>query len=118
MAVDLFKKIDNTVLDLQASQNQTYEGLLEKLAQLLRHDDLQPFNEALTQNIDLEQFLEASYATQQGMFGTSKLQWTGNDKKDLGLKYALVQKLGDDTSYASNFAYEFFSSRDNKIGCV
>ena len=32
MAVDLFKKIDNTVLDLQASQNQTYEGLLEKLA--------------------------------------------------------------------------------------
>lgn len=107
------------MLDLQASQNQTYEGLLEKLAQLLRHDDLQPFNEALTQNIDLEQFLEASYATQQGMFGTSKLQWTGNDKKDLGLKYALVQKLGDDTSYASNFAYEFFSSRDNKIiSCI
>ena len=119
MAVDLFKKIDNTVLDLQASQSQTYEGLLEKLAQLLRHEDLQPFNEALTQNIDLEKFLEASYATQKGMSGTSKLQWTGDDEQDLGLKYALIQKIGNDTSYAFNYAYEFFSSRDNKtISCI
>lgn len=119
MAVDLFKKIDNTVLDLQASQSQTYEGLLEKLAQLLRHEDLQPFNEALTQNIDLEKFLEASYATQKGMSGTSKLQWSGDDEQDLGLKYALIQKIGNDTSYAFNYAYEFFSSRDNKtISCI
>lgn len=119
MAVDLFKKIDNTLLDLQASQSQTYEGLLEKLAQLLRHEDLQPFNKILTKNINLEQFLESSYATQQGMSGTSKLQWTGDDEHDLGLKYALIQKLGNDTSYAFNFAYEFFSSRDNKIiSCI
>jgi len=119
MAVDLFKKIDNTVLDLQASQSQTYEGLFEKLAQLLRHEDLQPFNKILTKNIDLEQFLEASYATQKGMSGTSKLQWTGDDEHDLGLKYALIQKIGNDTSYAFNYAYEFFSSRDNKtISCI
>ncbi|MER2164956.1 MAG: hypothetical protein ABS921_12610, partial [Psychrobacter alimentarius] len=108
MAVDLFKKIDNTLLDLQASQSQTYEGLLEKLAQLLRHEDLQPFNEVLTENINLEQFLEVSYATQQGMAGTSKLQWSGDDENDLGLKYALVQKLGNNTDYASNFAHVFF----------
>lgn len=119
VAVDLFKKIDNTLLDLQASQSQTYEGLLEKLAQLLRHEDLQPFNKILTKNVNLEQFLESSYATQQGMSGTSKLQWTGDDEHDLGLKYALIQKLGNDTSYAFNFAYEFFSSSDNKIiSCI
>lgn len=119
MAVDLFKKIDNTLLDLQASQSQTYEGLFEKLAQLLRHEDLQPFNEILTKNINLEKFLEASYATQQGMWGTSKLQWTGDDEYDLGLKYALVQKLGNDTDYASTFADEFFNSRDSKIiSCI
>lgn len=92
MAVDLFKKIDNTVLDLQASQSQTYEGLLENLAQLLSHEDLQPFNETLTKNINLEQFLEASYATQQGMFGTSKLQWTGSDEQDLGTKVCISSK--------------------------
>ncbi|WP_367110831.1 TIR domain-containing protein [uncultured Psychrobacter sp.] len=115
MAVDLFKKIDNTVLDLQASQSQTYEGLLEKLAQLLRHEDLQAFNKTLTRNVNLEEFLEASYATQQGMVGTSKLQWTGDEEHDLGLKYALIQKLGNDTDYASTFAHVFFNSRDRKI---
>ena len=32
---------------------------------------------------------------------------------------ALIQKIGNDTSYAFNYAYEFFSSRDNKtISCI
>ena len=115
MAVDLFKKIDNTVLDLQASQSQTYEGLLEKLAQLLRHQDLNQFNSTLTKNVDLEQFLNDSYATRLGMSGTGKLQWTGDESYDLGLKYELVQKIANDTDYAFTFAQEFFSSRDNKI---
>lgn len=119
MAIDLFKKIDNTVLDLQASHSQTYEGLLEKLALLLSHEDLDPFNEELIKNIDLDKFLKNSYATQKGLVGTSKLLWTGDDDYDLGLKYLLVQKLGSDLDYAPAFAHEFFSSRDRKtISCI
>lgn len=119
MSIDLFKKIDNTALDLQASHSQTYEGLLEKLALLLRHEDLDSFNEELIKNIDLDEFLKNSYATQQGFVGTSKLLWTGDDDYDLGLKYLLVQKIGNDLDYASIFAHEFFSSRDRKtISCI
>lgn len=119
MAVDLFKKIDNTVIDLQASHGQTYDGLLKKLAQLLRHEDLERFNSVLTKNVDFEDFLVDSHATSLGMRGTSNLQWTGNDEYDLGLKYILVQKIGNDPDFASSFAYEFFSSRDNKmISCI
>ena len=88
MSVDLFKKIENTVLDLQASHSQTYDGLLKKLAQLLQHRDLEKFNSVLTRNVNFENFLVASHATSLGMRGTSKLQWTGNDDYDLGLKYA------------------------------
>jgi len=119
MSVDLFKKIENTVLDLQASHSQTYDGLLKKLAQLLQHRDLEKFNSVLTRNVNFENFLVASHATSLGMRGTSKLQWTGNDDYDLGLKYILVQKIGNDSDFAYEFAYEFFSSRDNKmISCI
>lgn len=119
MAVDLFKKIDNTVLDLQASHSQTYDGLLKKLAQLLRHDDLERFNSVLIKNVNFEDFLVDSHATSLGMRGTSNLQWTGKDEYDLGLKYILVQKIGNDSDFASSFAHEFFSSRDNKmVSCI
>lgn len=119
MAVDLFKKIDNTVLDLQASHSQTYDGLLKKLAQLLRHEDLERFNSVLTKNVNFEDFLVDSHATSLGMRGTSNLQWTGKDEYDLGLKYILVQKIGNDSDFASSFAHEFFSSRDNKmVSCI
>lgn len=36
MSKDIFADINNVVLDLQASQAQTYERPLKKLAQLLR----------------------------------------------------------------------------------
>lgn len=119
MAVDLFKKIDNTVIDLQASHSQTYDGLLKKLAQLLRHEELERFNSVLTKNVNFEDFLVDSHATSLGMRGTSNLQWTGKDEYDLGLKYILVQKIGNDSDFASGFAHEFFSSRDNKmVSCI
>ena len=119
MAVDLFKKIDNTVLDLQASHSQTYDGLFEKLARLLRHESLQKFNSVLTKNVDYADFLVDSHATSLGMRGSSKLQWTGNDEYDLGLKYILIQKIGNDSDFAVDFSHEFFSSSDNKIiSCI
>ena len=45
MAQDIFGEINNAVLDLQSSQLQTYERPMKKLAQLLRHPDLESYNE-------------------------------------------------------------------------
>jgi len=56
MAKDLFSEINNAVLDLQSSQLQTYERPLKKLAQLLRHPDLEPYNVELTEGLDVEEF--------------------------------------------------------------
>lgn len=121
MAVDLFKRIDNTVLDLQASHGQTYDGLFKKLARLLQHENLEEFNKVLIRNVDYPSFLVDSHATNlgRGMRGTSTLQWTGNDEYDLGLKYILIQKIGNDSDFAVEFSNEFFSSSDNKItSCI
>lgn len=73
----------------------------------------------LTKNVDYADFLVDSHATSLGMRGSSKLQWTGNDEYDLGLKYILIQKIGNDSDFAVDFSHEFFSSSDNKIiSCI
>lgn len=112
MASDLFKKIDNAVLDLQASQPQTYEGLLSKLAQLLRHPDLEPYNQKLIDGVDLESFLNKE--GDDSSFHDRSLRWTGDDNYDLGLKYLLIQKFADGR-YASSFCHTYFDSPDRKI---
>lgn len=108
MSNDLFKKIDNTILDLQASQLQTYEACLQKLVRLLNHSDLQPYNQKLTQNIDLDDFLKKSETTQGGMVGSARLLWTDDDEHNLALQYLLIQKLAIDEGFAVNFSYNYY----------
>lgn len=112
MATDLFKKIDNTVIDLQASQMQTYEGLLERLAKLLNHEDLKTYNQELTKNVDLDAFLNKE--DEESSFIDKDLKWTGDDDYDLGLKYLLIQRFALH-NYASNFCHRYFDSSDRKI---
>mgnify|MGYP001581986444 CR=1 FL=1 len=92
MTNDLLKKIDNTVLDLHGSHFQTYDALLQKIARLLRHDELEAYNQKLIENIDLEDFLQRSFKSQGGMAGSASLEWSQDDDKNLGLQYLLIQK--------------------------
>jgi hypothetical protein len=107
---NILKKIDNTVLDLQASHYQTYESELKKLARLLNDETLYKFNKALIENVNLEEFLVKSAKTQGSMVGSAKLEWPDDDIKSLGLKYLLIQKLGNDENFAFNFSHTFYSS--------
>jgi hypothetical protein len=60
---DIFKQINNALLDLQASDLQSYPSVLRRLGRHLQNPDLQAFNEILIKNIDLDDFLERSEAT-------------------------------------------------------
>ncbi|HBZ7840733.1 TPA: TIR domain-containing protein, partial [Klebsiella pneumoniae] len=88
MSKDIFADINNVVLDLQASQAQTYERPLKKLAQLLKHPDLEPYNKDLVADLD----------------------WPEDPRKELGLTLLLIWKLGADPSYAVHFSINFFYS--------
>lgn len=110
MAQDIFGEIKNAVLDLQNSQLQTYERPLKKLAQLLRHIDLEPYNEELTKEVDLDAFIEASKKTGGSMVGSAQLAWPDDPKKTMGLTLLLIEKLANDPSYAINFGHHFFYS--------
>jgi predicted nucleotide-binding protein len=107
---NIFKKIDNTLLDLQAAHLQTYESELKKLARLLKDESLEVKNTELIENIDLETFLENSEKTQGGMIGSAKLEWPENDIEVLGLKYLLIQRFGSEENFALNFSYMYYHS--------
>lgn len=110
MAQDIFGEINNAVLDLQNSQLQTYERPLKKLAQLLRHTDLEPYNEELTKEVDLDAFIAESEKTGGSMVGSAQLAWPDDPKKTMGLTLLLIEKLANDPSYATNFGHHFFYS--------
>jgi predicted nucleotide-binding protein len=110
MAQDIFGEINNVVLDLQNSQLQTFERPLKKLAQLLRHTDLEPYNEELTKEVDLDAFIAESEKTGGSMVGSAQLAWPDDHKKTMGLTLLLIEKLADDPSYATNFSHHFFYS--------
>ena len=84
MANDIFGEINNAALDLQNSQLQTYERPLKKLAQLLRHRDLEPYNDELTKDVDLEAFIAESEKTGGSMVGSAQLAWPDDSKKTMG----------------------------------
>lgn len=114
MTQDIFGEINNAILDLQNSQLQTYERPLKKLGQLLRHTDLEPYNEELTEEVDFDAFIAESEKTGGSMVGSAQLAWPDDLKKTMGLTLLLIDKLANDPRYAINFSHHFFYS-GNKI---
>lgn len=118
MAQDLFSEINNAVLDLQASQLQTYERPLKKLAQLLKHPDLEHYNSELTAGLDLEAFLAESEKTGGSMAGSAQLVWPEDSKQELGMTLLLIEKMGADPGYAIAFSNHFFYSGKKMISGI
>jgi hypothetical protein len=106
---DLFTRINNAVLDLQSADYQTFQKPLKDLARLLKHDDLEAFNERLTGHLDVEAFLK-SQDTRQGMVGTDVLDWPDNPDDVLGLTWLLIQKFANDTSFIEDFSHTYYHS--------
>ena len=111
----LFRQINNAVLDLQAADFQTYGHPIKKLARLLETEDLQKFNENLTDGIDLEGFLEKGMASQSSMAGSARLDWPEREAEAIGLQFLLIQKFGENPDYMLNFAHTFYNGGSRKI---
>jgi hypothetical protein len=118
MAIDLFSQINNSVLDLQGAQLQTFERPLKKLASLLHHPDLEAVNSVLTASVDLEGFLEASESTSGGMVGSASLLWPDDHEQTLGLTLLLIDKLAADSDYVINFGHHYFYSGNKVISAI
>ncbi|QJT31753.1 hypothetical protein E4186_17325 [Aeromonas media] len=118
MPQDIFSEINNAVLDLQASQLQTYERPLKRLDQLLKHPELESHNAVITIGLDLDAFIKESDQTGGSMVGSSRLVWPDDPKQALGLTLLLIEKLGDDPNFAINFSHNFFYSGKKIIASI
>lgn len=110
---DLFRQINNSVLDLQRAEYQTYQRPLKTLARLLRHDELTTVNDSLTKDVDLEAFLAASEETGGSMVGSHQLAWPDDPKKALGLQLLLIEKMGLNPDDAFHVSHRFYYSGSN-----
>lgn len=116
--LDLFDQINNAVLDLQNSHLQTYERPIRTLASLLDHADLASANAKLIDGLDLEAFLEESFATRGGMVGSARLVWPSSREKSLGLVLLLIRKFAEDPDYMVNFGHTYCYSGRKIIGDI
>lgn len=112
---NLFRQINNAVLDLQSSDLQSYATPLKRLGRLLQHPDLETSNASLTQNLDLDSFIKASEATQGGMVGSATLQWPEDDLQILGLKLLLILRFSENPEFMTTIGYQFFYTGSRKI---
>lgn len=104
----IFKQINNAVLDLQASDFQSYKRPIRNLARLLQEPALEQINRQLTAGLDLNRFIEDSEKTQGSMVGSADLLWPDDPAQALGLTYLLICKFGEDPDYLFNFGHTFY----------
>lgn len=109
-AVDLFAQINAAVLDMQASEYQSYERPLRRLGQLLNHADLEAVNLALTEGLDYEAFLAESEETGGGMVGSHRLVWPEDQSQQLGMMLLVLKDLAARPDYALDFCHQYFYS--------
>lgn len=107
---DLFEQINNALIDLQASNFQTFARPLKALAKLLRHEDLADTNARLTEGLDLENFLSKAEKTATGMAGSASLPWPDDELQILGLSYLLVQQFAANPNDLLNFGRSYIDS--------
>lgn len=112
---DLFKEINNAVLDIQAASYQNADRPLKRLAQLLKNSELGVINQQLTVGVDLDKFISASENTGGSMVGSHKLIWPDDRREDLGLRLLLIRKIGEDSNFAFQFSHRFYASGSSKV---
>lgn len=115
--MDLFKKIDHAVLDLQGSQLQTYDRPLKTLARLLENADLEVSNNELTKDLNLDEFL-AKQENEGSMVGSDRLEWPDEPEKVMGLTLLLIRKFADDPRWMTNFGHTYYYSSTKIISTV
>ena len=101
------RELNNAVLDLQASDYNTYVRPLKRIVEILASDDLKPFSDELKAGVDFHAFLEG--ANKGGsMVGSASLNWPTNREKELGLAIVLIECGAKEPNWLLDFAHEYY----------
>ncbi|WP_192255047.1 TIR domain-containing protein [Mesorhizobium silamurunense] len=111
MASDLFKEINNALLDLQGSNYQTYQRPLKTLGRLLQNPDLADSNAELTKGLDLDKFL----ASQEPRHS---LEWPEDTGEALGLTLLLVLRFAEKPDFLPTFGHSYYHFGTKITGAI
>lgn len=110
----IFRQIENTIFDLQSSDQNTFDKHIKKLARLLHSPELEPITNGLIGGIDLDAWINAGAATGLQMAGTAKLDWPAEPEKELGTIILLIDRFAEKGEReAINFAFNFYHNGNN-----
>jgi hypothetical protein len=116
--IDIFRQINNAVLDLQNSDFQSYKRPIKNLARLLQEPVLVEINQQLTTGLDLNAFLEGSEKTQGSVVGSANLLWPDDPVKALGLTHLLICRFGVDPDFLFNFGHTFYNGGTSSVASI
>lgn len=112
--VSVFKEINNAILDIQASEVQSYERPMRRLAKALDNPALSEVNSEITRGVNLDAILEKGEQSGGSMVGSCTLDWPDDQREYLGCVWELLRRFGDDPDFALNFGHDYFYA-GNKI---
>lgn len=112
-----FAEINNAVLDLQASDYNTFDRPLKKLALALNADPLKAVNEQLIAGVDFDAFVEG--ANKGGsLAGSASLNWPNEREKELGLALVLIQRGAENPDWFMDFGHHWYYSGNKLIAGI
>lgn len=116
-AISAIQEINDTILDLQASDYNTYDRPLKRLAHILTSDDLKPITDKLKNVVDFNAFLAG--ANKGGSFaGSASLNWPTDREEELGLTLILIERGAGNPRWFLDFAVTFYHGGTRIIASI
>ena len=108
MTIDsAIQQINEAIIDLQASDHDTYGRALQRLARVLESDALKPITDNMKSGIDFDAFL-ADANRDEGTGGRAGLNWPDDRTEELGLMLVLIERGAKDPRWFLNVAYNYY----------
>lgn len=109
--------INNAILDLQASDFNTYDRPLKRLARALADAELEPLNDELKAGVDFDKFLEDN-KSDGGMLGSHSLDWPDDQAQELGLTLIMIERAAADPNWFLSFAHHYYYAGTKHIAVI
>ncbi len=100
-------ELNNSILDLQQADYNTFERPLRKMAKALQREELKDINTTLKSQVDFDSFVSKS-SLGGSMMGSASLAWPDDKEHELGLTITLIEKGAENPDWFMQFANQWF----------
>ena len=115
--MSMIQEMNEAIVDLQASDYDTYDRPLQRLASVFASAKLKPIIDELKTSVDFDSFLED--ANKGGSFaGRSGFNWPSDRYEEFGLILTLIERGANDPRWFMNFAVTFYHGGTKLVASI